>query len=793
MKVKKYGKRLGALMLSAAVFLSGCANDGPAKKEVTDAPVQMGRYIENFWDTNAELDRCSPLTRLADGSLAVFSYNYGPYISKDEGKTWEPWKTEWYGENSIGLGFNCAAIAPDGAMFVAYTDYRDEMETQAAGGEENGDVPDPESDDDTKAYSEDDFDEVFKQKSEYQLVDADGKVGRQLEIQIGNEYSRMKDCWFAPDGTLYAADYDKIYEVSLEDGSLTSVLEYEGNPGQVCFNGNDLIVTTTEGAFFVDRESRELKDQDAVLDGFLKEKGISGGSEMKYTSDSYNVYLYVAEDDVLLLVCEDGIYQHKIGGGTMEKLVEGSLSTLGDPTQGIYGMAPLKNDAFLVLYLNGMGLFTYDAQMPTVPEKELKVFSMEKDRLVQKAVSLFQQAHQDVYVNYEIGLSENSGQTAEDVIKNLNTEILAGNGPDVLILDGFPMDAYMEKGLLEDLSDVLEEAKAEMEIYDNIAGAYRQDDVLYAIPMNSFIPALLGPVEEIGSASGLEGLVNAVHSLRGKKESGSVMGGVTPYGVLKMLALSSAPAWENGDGGINTEALEEFLTAAKEIYGEEAKGVTELEKENFGNSVLARSSEKGIHDVEAWLMMDMQAGSTFLNDNRLAIGRVDGVWSLQTMFSVTRQRESMKVSELCGQKKHVFMPLTIAGVAASAREKELAKQFVKEMLSEEANGSGDGFSVNKKALEAEVAVNSNGDGGILGAMGMSDEEGNAKVMTIYQLTKEQVDWLYETMESLTVPYLPGSQLENAVYEAGEILLAGETDVPGAIAEIQNKVKLSMAE
>lgn len=789
MKIRKYGKRFAALLLAAAVCLGGCGQ--PAESEVPDQSAQLGRYVEEFWKTNTELGRCSAFTRLADGSLAVFSYNYGPYLSKDEGKTWEPWKTEWYGENSEGFGFSAAAIAPDGTMFVGYRDYRDMMAAQEEGADETQETAETEREEDAEAYPEDD-DAIFKDEVFYQLVDADGKSSRQLEIEIGDAYSGMTDCWFAPDGSFFASDHERIYEVSLEDGSLSPVLEYEGALGQVCFNGNDLIVTTTEGAFLFDRENKSLKDQDTVLDDFLKEKGTSGGSEMKYTMGSYNVYVYVAEDDLLYLVCDEGIYQHKIGGGTMEKLLEGSLSTLGDPSQGIYGMLPLEGDAFLVLYLDGMGRFTYDAQMPTVPEKELKVFSMEKDTLVQKAVSLFQQAHQDVYVNYEIGLSENSGQTAEDVIKNLNTEILAGNGPDVLILDGFPMDSYMEKGLLSDLSGVLAGMEKETEIYDNVAGVYRKDGVLYAIPMSCYIPAVLGAEKEIGNAAGLEDLADAVRSMRAEKENGSVMGGITPYGVLKMLALSSVPAWEKEDGSMDEAAVEEFLTAAKEIYEEEAKGVTAQERERFGNAIVSRSPEKGVHDVESWLMMDMNAGQAFLYENRMAIGRLDGMWSLETMFSVTRQREGMKAMLLPGQAESVFVPMTIAGVTASAREKELAEQFVKIMLSEDA-ATGNGFSVNKKAVETEVALNSDGDGGILGAFGMSDDSGNPKVMTLYQLTQEQVEWLYETLGALEVPYLPSSQLENAVYEVGQALLAGEIDVPDALAEIRNKVKLSMAE
>ena len=30
-----------------------------------------------------------------------------------------------------------------------------------------------------------------------------------------------------------------------------------------------------------------------------------------------------------------------------------------------------------------------------------------------------------------------------------------GNGPDIILLDGLPVESYIEKGLLEDISDVI--------------------------------------------------------------------------------------------------------------------------------------------------------------------------------------------------------------------------------------------------------------------------------------------------------------------------------------------------
>mgnify|MGYP002243277550 CR=1 FL=1 len=45
--------------------------------------------------------------------------------------------------------------------------------------------------------------------------------------------------------------------------------------------------------------------------------------------------------------------------------------------------------------------------------------------------------------------------TVSDTIRALNTELLGGNGADLLVLDGLPAESYIEKGILEDMKDFL--------------------------------------------------------------------------------------------------------------------------------------------------------------------------------------------------------------------------------------------------------------------------------------------------------------------------------------------------
>ena len=52
-------------------------------------------------------------------------------------------------------------------------------------------------------------------------------------------------------------------------------------------------------------------------------------------------------------------------------------------------------------------------------------------------------------------MSGDDSVTDTDALKVLNTEIMAGTGPDVLLLDGISEDTYIERGMLENLSGVL--------------------------------------------------------------------------------------------------------------------------------------------------------------------------------------------------------------------------------------------------------------------------------------------------------------------------------------------------
>ena len=82
--------------------------------------------------------------------------------------------------------------------------------------------------------------------------------------------------------------------------------------------------------------------------------------------------------------------------------------------------------------------------------KYFTVYSLETNNLILDMISEFENEYPDIELIYETGEGSEGSTTKSDQIRALNARILAGDGPDVLLLDGLPVESYIQKGILED-------------------------------------------------------------------------------------------------------------------------------------------------------------------------------------------------------------------------------------------------------------------------------------------------------------------------------------------------------
>ena len=253
-----------------------------------------------------------------------------------------------------------------------------------------------------------------------------------------------------------------------------------------------------EGIFLYDLDTGE-EIEDDVLTDFVKQ---NYAPDSMVFSSTYTIF--PAEDGGIYLAGASGLHRHVIGGAVMEQVINGGLCGLSDPSEPVSVMTRTANEGFLAAFSKGkMSSFTYDPNMPSMPEESLKVYSLEDSYGMRTAIAMYQIAKPNVHVEYEIGRGEDNGVTREDALKKLNTRIVAGEGPDVLLMDGLPVDSYIEKGLLLGLNEFLEGVFKEEEFFENLVRAFAHEGSVYMVPMQAGFPVMLG---RAGYVSGMKNL-----------------------------------------------------------------------------------------------------------------------------------------------------------------------------------------------------------------------------------------------------------------------------------------------
>ncbi|MCA5959633.1 hypothetical protein LC724_02430 [Blautia sp. RD014234] len=175
-----------------------------------------------------------------------------------------------------------------------------------------------------------------------------------------------------------------------------------------------------------------------------------------------------ADGKSLYFVSQSGIYRYKTDGTAIEKIFNGSMGQMNSNSFSADISAALTDGTiFIPYYMDEQGrLFRYmfDTEASLQPEHTITVYSLYDSPNIRQSITAFQGRHSDVMVEYETGMTGKDAVTRSDALKTLNTNIMAGEGPDVPILDGLPISSYIEKGLLMDIGDLVEKAASEGKI-----------------------------------------------------------------------------------------------------------------------------------------------------------------------------------------------------------------------------------------------------------------------------------------------------------------------------------------
>ena len=442
---QKIIKRVTSLALAAVIlFTAGCGNSNRGnlpsaeneereENESGNSDIAMGRFVEEEIDLSENLTNVRELKKFSDGKLMIIDASSGIWVSNDNGVSWQDENTEYLEEKLTNAYIMDVRAGEDGTLGIIYDDYEDELSTEGEDERENlskdaEELQEGREDENSEEFSEE-ADSAFNLSPECALVKADGTV-IPVSLSLTEDEMYANRMWMTKEGRTFVTTLGNIiYEVK-EDGSSEEFLTMEGRPMLIQFGENIMLIDgyDFEAPLLYDMEKKEYVEDDVLTD-FVKEQA----ADRQFNGGSwYDLYYFFGEDEKLYLAGEKGLYRHGAGQEEMDQLIDGSLSRLGSPLYGIKGMVMLEDETFLAVFNSGKVVrFTYDPNMPSMPEESLKVYSLEDSYGMRTAIAMYQIAKPNVHVEYEIGRGEDNGVTREDALKKLNTQIMAGEGPDV--------------------------------------------------------------------------------------------------------------------------------------------------------------------------------------------------------------------------------------------------------------------------------------------------------------------------------------------------------------------------
>lgn len=704
-----------------------------------------GRFLESDVSMPETAVMVRAMERLEDGRIACFDGDSGLYISEDNGKSFsmkdvavmdEVLKNQYY--------VSGAAIGKDGSLLIQY-------------------------------YQEDGNVSIY--------VDKDG-----------NEVSRFKAkekeyvfCYaFLSDGRLVGGRNDGVYEVNPENGLMTELCDSKFTVQYIKQIGDYLYFAGDAGIECYNLTTKSF-EKDDVLEQFIKE-------DLNFdNADSYSFLMCEGDtEDALYILNGQGLFRHVIKGSVMEEVIKGSLGSMGSPAYFLCGMAFVDKENMLICY-NGnlMKAYQYNPDISAIPEHELSVYSLRENAALRVAINLYQQANPDVYLSYEVGMTGMDGITKEDAIRNLNTALLSGEGPDILVLDGLPVESYIEKGILLDLSADINEKYPADTLYENITNAYKNDKGVCAVP--TFFAFHLCAGDDVSGIDNLKALADKVEALRRENPKGSIIGSYLEKEVVTRLYDISSPGFIKEDGSIDRERLREYLTQAKRIWDVESE---DLDSERVKQLTENYDYYSEMMERDDWCsritMYDMEYMS---GGCRIIFGEEDSLtWGYTSITSIFKTlNQDMDIKVLSGFSGNVFIPRVIMGVNASGSQKEAAVDFVMSMLSEnvQTEATQNGFSVNREAVAKQL--NQFKPSETYGWTGTSDQDGNMIDLEVKWLDEAEQAQFVSMIESLDTPAKLDENVKDTVISIGAEVLKGRMSVDEGVNEIINKIQISLAE
>ena len=422
-----------------------------------------------------------------------------------------------------------------------------------------------------------------------------------------------------------------------------------------------------------------------------------------------------------------GIYRLAPGGTLPEQIVGAEGTAMSVTSNYPSSICRAANGDFLVEQMGDSGpaklyRYHYDESMPTHAETTLTVWALQESPTARAAITVYKQQHPEVDVAFTVAIPEGTEDVStarNDALTQLNTELLAGDGPDLLILNGVNYETYAEKGLLADLGDTVPLT----ELQANLTDPFVEEGKAYVLPARFSVPVLIGDAGTLDGLTDLASMQQAVLDAASRPDFGDESPDLyegLPEGEKFALRLTSAEDLADfllptcagtilqGDT-VNEDALRqvmEFVQTVSDYYG----------MRNY-------TMENNTGSIQSWSGTDPIEVTPEQSEYTTSSHAKYGWFSMDTPFAVMAaarrenpmdyQAEEVPFEMILrpGLSAGAYTPKVLVGVNANGAHLEETKQLAASFFDTEVQGTylSDGITVRADCLQEKVdAVLQNG-------------------------------------------------------------------------------------
>lgn len=613
----------------------------------------------------------------------------------------------------------------------------------------------------------------------YHLNKHDGQ-GKLVWTVLLNDYYKSEDYFYinslsvTPDGKVAVVTTEGLWIMEAADGSLISKDES-----------------------FVDCTIYNMKDNVAIVSKY----GDMGLEYYRYDfatkkfSDAYtlpgntwNYSAYSSETYDLYLANNQGVYGYNLGDEEPFEIMNYIDSDL--PANYVNNIIPVSDTEFIVSYYEITDYNSCYSKMTKVAPEEVvekKVLTLAcyyLENSIKKQVIDFNKTND----KYRIEVRDYSqydsyeGDVYTSGSAQLNSDIIAGNVPDILIANGeLNMNNYQNKGLLYDLNkffDKDENIKRE-DYLENILDAFESNGKLYQLPICFFAYTVTGKTSDVGPDQGwtMDELTALYNS---KPEGTQVFDTITRDNFLSYsmnLAGDQFINWDTGECHFDSDAFIKMLEFANnfpkeinwdEIYGEDYDWNAMAAQYRNGSTMLMHTYVGQMNQYSRLRQADFGEDITFV-----------GFPSAEGNGSVIMANQTFCIS-------------------AKSKYKDAAWEFISHFISKEYQSeSVYDFPILRSCYDKLIEdaqskpywIDENGD-----KIEYDDSYwlGDVEII-IDPATDEDIEYMMNFIESLNHVYSHDEDLMNIIYEEAEAYFTGQKTAKDVAGSIQSRASIYVSE